>query len=165
MQEFDLPRIGSDDALMRVEACGICGSDVDQYDGNLNGLLSLPMIPGHEPVGIVEEIEVEAERRWGPQAGDRVAFEPTRGVVIAAHASAAIRATVAPDACEDLGMRIHPDHNCASLVGNNRLMQIGQAGAPQYILSLDGIRLSGRVGSDAGCDRRCGEPMTVDGTT
>jgi hypothetical protein len=50
-------------------------------------------------------------------------------------------------------------------IPNNRLMQIGQAGAPQYILSLDGIRLSGRVGSDAGCDRRCGEPMTVDGTT
>jgi threonine dehydrogenase-like Zn-dependent dehydrogenase len=79
MQEFDLPRIGSDDALMRVEACGICGSDVDQYDGKLNGLLSLPMIPGHEPVGIIEEIGVEAERRWGLQAGDRVAVEPTRG--------------------------------------------------------------------------------------
>ena len=45
MQKFDVPRIGPDDALMRVEACGICGSDVDQYDGKLNGLLSLPMIP------------------------------------------------------------------------------------------------------------------------
>ena len=39
LQQFDLPRIGADDALMRVEACGICGSDVDQYDGKLNGLL------------------------------------------------------------------------------------------------------------------------------
>jgi threonine dehydrogenase-like Zn-dependent dehydrogenase len=48
LQQFDLPRIGADDALMRIEACGICGSDVDQYDGKLNGLLSLPMIPGHE---------------------------------------------------------------------------------------------------------------------
>src|ERR1043166_2093855 len=56
LQQFDVPRIGPDDALMRVEACGICGSDVDQYDGKLNGLLSLPMIPGHEPVGIIEEI-------------------------------------------------------------------------------------------------------------
>jgi threonine dehydrogenase-like Zn-dependent dehydrogenase len=79
MQSFDLPRIGSDDALMRVEACGICGSDVDQYDGKLNGLLSLPMIPGHEPVGIIEEIGAEAARRWGLKAGDRVAVEPTRG--------------------------------------------------------------------------------------
>lgn len=79
MQEFDLPRVGSDDALMRVEACGICGSDVDQYDGKLNRLLSLPMIPGHEPVGVIEEIGIEAARRWGLQAGDRVAVEPTRG--------------------------------------------------------------------------------------
>src|ERR1700733_3096501 len=79
MQQFDLPRIGADDALMRVEACGICGSDVDQYDGKLNGLLSLPMIPGHEPVGIIEEIGDEAARRWGLNAGDRVAVEPTRG--------------------------------------------------------------------------------------
>src|SRR5581483_9321143 len=79
MQQFDVPRIGSDDALMRVEACGICGSDVDQYDGKLNGLLSFPMIPGHEPVGIIEEIGAEAARRWGLKAGDRVAVEPTRG--------------------------------------------------------------------------------------
>src|SRR5712692_2544485 len=79
IQHFDLPRIGADDALMRVEACGICGSDVDQYDGKLNGILSLPMIPGHEPVGIIEEIGPEARRRWALDAGDRVVVEPTRG--------------------------------------------------------------------------------------
>jgi threonine dehydrogenase-like Zn-dependent dehydrogenase len=79
IQHFDMPRIGADDALMRVEACGICGSDVDQYDGKLNGILSLPMIPGHEPVGIIEEIGPEAQRRWGLLAGDRVVVEPTRG--------------------------------------------------------------------------------------
>ena len=37
------------------------------------------MIPGHEPVGIIEEIGDEAARRWGLKAGDRVAVEPTRG--------------------------------------------------------------------------------------
>ena len=79
MQQFELPRIGADDALMRVEACGICGSDVDQFDGKLNRILALPMIPGHEPVGIIEQIGVEAARRWGVAAGDRVVVEPTRG--------------------------------------------------------------------------------------
>ncbi len=79
MRTFDLPKIGTDDALMRVEACGICGSDVDQYDGKLNYILSLPMIPGHEPVGVIEQIGPEAARRWGVQAGDRVVVEPTRG--------------------------------------------------------------------------------------
>src|SRR5438093_5513462 len=79
LQQFDWPRSGADEALLRVEACGICGSDVDQYDGKLNGLLSLPMIPGHEPVGVLEAIGPEAARRWGLQVGDRVAVEPTRG--------------------------------------------------------------------------------------
>ena len=56
IQEFELPRVRDDDALMRVEACGICGSDVDQYDGKLNGMgLQLPIVPGHEPVGVIEE--------------------------------------------------------------------------------------------------------------
>ncbi|HXZ88312.1 MAG TPA: zinc-binding dehydrogenase [Candidatus Binataceae bacterium] len=80
IQQFDLPSVGSDDALIRVEACGICGSDVDQYDGKLNGMgLRLPVIPGHEPVGIIEEIGAEASRRWGVKAGDRVAVEPVLG--------------------------------------------------------------------------------------
>ena len=80
IQEFELPRVASDDALMRVEACGICGSDVDQYDGKLNGMgLRLPIIPGHEPVGIIEEIGADAARRWGVNAGDRVAVEPVLG--------------------------------------------------------------------------------------
>jgi D-arabinose 1-dehydrogenase-like Zn-dependent alcohol dehydrogenase len=63
VQQFDLPRIGPDEALLRIEASGICGSDVDQYDGKLNGLLSLAMLPGHEPVGLSAEIGVEADRR------------------------------------------------------------------------------------------------------
>src|SRR6266852_5600562 len=63
IQEFELPRVRDDDALMRVEACGICGSDVDQYDGKLNGIgLQLPIVPGHEPVGVIEEIGAEAAR-------------------------------------------------------------------------------------------------------
>jgi len=80
IQEFELPVIGSDDALVRMEACGLCGSDVDQYDGKLNGLgLRLPIIPGHEPVGIIEEIGADAARRWGVRKGDRVAVEPVLG--------------------------------------------------------------------------------------
>jgi threonine dehydrogenase-like Zn-dependent dehydrogenase len=80
VHEFGIPEVGADDALLRVEACGLCGSDVDQYDGKLNGMgLSFPLIPGHEPVGIIEEIGPEAARRWGVRPGDRVAVEPTLG--------------------------------------------------------------------------------------
>jgi threonine dehydrogenase-like Zn-dependent dehydrogenase len=80
VQEFEIPRASADDAVMRVEACGLCGSDVDQYDGKLDAMgLKFPVIPGHEPVGVIEEIGPEAVRRWGLQVGDRVAVEPTLG--------------------------------------------------------------------------------------
>lgn len=72
-EDFPLPKIGATDALLRVEACGICGSDYEQYDGTLR--VRMPVIPGHEPVGIIEEIGEDAARRWGVVQGDRVAVE------------------------------------------------------------------------------------------
>src|SRR3990170_432986 len=72
-QEFPLPDVGPEDALLRVEACGICGSDYEQYAGALPA--PFPVIPGHEPVGIIEEIGEVAARRWGVSRGDRVAVE------------------------------------------------------------------------------------------
>jgi threonine dehydrogenase-like Zn-dependent dehydrogenase len=71
--EFPLPSIGREDALLRVEACGICGSDYEQFEGALP--VPMPVIPGHEPVGIIEEIGEDASRRWRVQRGDRVAVE------------------------------------------------------------------------------------------
>ena len=72
-ERFALPEIGAEDALLRVEACGICGSDYEQYDGTLR--VRMPVIPGHEPVGIIEQIGEVAARRWGVQRGDRVGVE------------------------------------------------------------------------------------------
>ena len=75
MREFPRPVIGPDDgALLRVEACGICGSDVEQYKGSM-GTQWLPMVPGHEPLGIIEEVSDSAAARWGVRPGDRVAVE------------------------------------------------------------------------------------------
>ena len=75
MREFPRPVIGPDDGgLLRVEACGICGSDVEQYRGNLSSQW-LPMVPGHEPLGIIEEVSDSAAARWGVRPGDRVAVE------------------------------------------------------------------------------------------
>jgi threonine dehydrogenase-like Zn-dependent dehydrogenase len=74
LQDFLKPSIGPDDGLLKVERCGICGSDVEQYKGDL-GQRRYPSIPGHEPLGVIEEIGERAAERWGVQVGDRVAVE------------------------------------------------------------------------------------------
>jgi threonine dehydrogenase-like Zn-dependent dehydrogenase len=71
-----LPEIGEADGLLRVEAAGICGSDYQQFRGNLPGVGAvMPVIPGHEIVGRIEKLGAAAARRWGVRPGDRVVLE------------------------------------------------------------------------------------------
>jgi alcohol dehydrogenase len=70
---FELPRVGRDDGLLRVEACGLCGTDHEQYTGQLHP--GWGFIPGHETVGVIERVGERAAERWGVAAGDRVAVE------------------------------------------------------------------------------------------
>ena len=70
VQEFDLPEIGPDAGLLKVEAAGVCGSDWPKYlrpDG--------PRILGHENVGIITKLGKIASECWGVKEGDRVAVE------------------------------------------------------------------------------------------
>jgi alcohol dehydrogenase len=72
-REIKVPEIGDDEALLRVEACGLCGTDHEQYTGHLP--TGYAFVPGHETVGVIERIGGAAARRWGVAAGDRVAVE------------------------------------------------------------------------------------------
>jgi len=72
-RDFALPEIGDDDALLRIEACGLCGTDHEEYTGQL--FPGYAFVPGHESVGIVDRIGPDAARRWNVQTGDRVAVE------------------------------------------------------------------------------------------
>ncbi len=78
LDEQEVPRIAADEGLLRIEACGLCGSDVEQFRGHFTakGIVTYPVIPGHEPVGTLVELGAEAARAWGVKAGDRVAVEP-----------------------------------------------------------------------------------------
>src|SRR6267142_1275677 len=81
-REFPRPAIGADDALLRIEACGICGSDYEQYEGAQpphEDYTPYPVIPGHEPLGVIEEIGGRARTRWGVSEGDRVAVRSGYG--------------------------------------------------------------------------------------
>jgi threonine dehydrogenase-like Zn-dependent dehydrogenase len=81
-REFARPAIGADDGLLRIEACGICGSDYEQYEGAQpphEDYTPYPVIPGHEPLGVIEAIGADARRRWGVREGDRVAMRSGYG--------------------------------------------------------------------------------------
>jgi len=76
LEEFPIPETGAEDGLLRVEATGVCGSDVAPYHGEAMGdLFKLPLILGHEIVGRVERLGKRAAERWGLKEGDRIIVE------------------------------------------------------------------------------------------
>ncbi len=65
------PVIGAEDVLVRVRACGICGSDIHGLDGS-TGRRVPPLIMGHEAAGVIEAVGAGVTE-W--KAGDRVTFD------------------------------------------------------------------------------------------
>lgn len=49
VKEFKIPEIGDDEMLVKVEGCGVCGTDVHEYKGDPFGLI--PVVLGHEGSG------------------------------------------------------------------------------------------------------------------
>jgi threonine dehydrogenase-like Zn-dependent dehydrogenase len=83
LAEVAVPKPGPGQALVRVEAVGICASDLKCYVGASKfwGDETRPpwaeteVIPGHEFVGVVVDLDDEAAQRWGISEGDRVVSE------------------------------------------------------------------------------------------
>ena len=73
ISEVPTPVPGPDEVLVRVAACGICGSDVHGYDGS-SGRRIPPIVMGHEAAGIVA---LMGTARAGLAEGDRVTFDST----------------------------------------------------------------------------------------
>ncbi len=72
-RSFDRTPIDAASGWLRVEACGLCGTDHEQFTGQLFGGFSF--VPGHETIGVIDEIGADASARWGVGVGDRVAVE------------------------------------------------------------------------------------------
>ena len=71
--DLPVPTPGHDEILVRVAACGICGSDVHGYDGS-SGRRIPPLVMGHEAAGIVERVGDGVNNF---HQGDRVTFDST----------------------------------------------------------------------------------------
>jgi scyllo-inosose 3-dehydrogenase len=72
------PSPGADEVLIRVRACGVCGSDVHMYEKDdegymvYPGMLSTPVVTGHEFSGVVEAV---GENVVDLEPGDAVCSE------------------------------------------------------------------------------------------
>ena len=73
VEETPKPQPADDELLIRIKACGICGSDVHGFDGS-TGRRIPPIVMGHEAAGIVEAVG-SGVRSF--RAGDRVTFDST----------------------------------------------------------------------------------------
>lgn len=78
LKEIPKPQTGPQDVLLRIKACGICGTDVHLYETDEDGyvlypgLARFPSVLGHEFSGIIEEVGDEVRDF---KAGDMVTVE------------------------------------------------------------------------------------------
>ena len=83
LEEVPVPTRGPGEVLVKVEAVGICASDLKCYhgaakfwgDANRPAWAETEVIPGHEFTGRVVELDDEAATHWSIQLGDRVVAE------------------------------------------------------------------------------------------
>ena len=82
LRHYPWPAVGEGAAVVRIEFAGICGTDKHSYQGRMvqygGRRLPLPIIPGHENVGIIEELGGEVLDHDGQRlsVGDRVVVAP-----------------------------------------------------------------------------------------
>lgn len=71
--DFPDPKPADDEVLLRIRACGICGSDIHGWDGS-SGRRRPPLIMGHEASGEIAAVGPRVTT-WKP--GERVTFDST----------------------------------------------------------------------------------------
>lgn len=71
LEDYPVPELKPDEVLLRVKACGICGSDIPRIF--VNGTYHFPTIPGHEFAGEVVAVASEENKKY---IGTRAAVFP-----------------------------------------------------------------------------------------
>ena len=62
IEEVPVPRPGAGDVLVKIEACGVCHTDLHAAEGDWPVKPSPPFIPGHEGVGVVAAVGAGVEK-------------------------------------------------------------------------------------------------------
>ena len=88
-EEINKPTLSDGEVLLKVKACGICGSDVKQVfldgarDNPLTSFITFPHVMGHEVLGVVEETGPavsDLQRAASSAAPALLSFGKLRGV-------------------------------------------------------------------------------------
>ena len=56
LRDIPIPEIGEEDVLFKVQAVGICGSDLHQYTGKQSWKVNYPVVLGHEFAGSIAKL-------------------------------------------------------------------------------------------------------------
>ena len=67
IQEYPIPELGDDDILVKVEGCGVCGTDAHEFKRDPFSLI--PVVLGHEGTGEIVKMGKNVMR--GPVSADR----------------------------------------------------------------------------------------------
>lgn len=74
VEDSPMPKVGPEDILIQVKACGICGTDVHIYEGDKGAAeVTPPTILGHEFSGVIAKVGSAVTKY---KAGDRVCIDP-----------------------------------------------------------------------------------------
>lgn len=74
VEEREIPALEPDEVLVKVMACGVCGSDLHIYEGEQGSTTTVPpLIQGHEFSGVITEVGSAVKNC---KAGDRVCVDP-----------------------------------------------------------------------------------------
>lgn len=83
LEDVPVPRLAPGEVLMKVAACGICGSDIHCFHGapsywgndSMPRWVKPPFTPGHEFSGVVADLDDAAAKKWNIKKGDRIVVE------------------------------------------------------------------------------------------
>lgn len=76
IEELETPKPGDNEAVIKVMACGVCGTDIHIFDGDEGAAATPPgTVLGHEFSGIITEIGKNVK---GVSVGDRVCVDPNK---------------------------------------------------------------------------------------